>query len=97
MLNPTRATAIELDGRGVLDNCVAPRSILTDGTNQLFYDAGGQFNDKMERLLAHIPLGRLGTCQEIGNAVLFLAALESSYITEQTLVVNSGWMAGWLF
>ncbi|MCX5662523.1 MAG: SDR family NAD(P)-dependent oxidoreductase [Planctomycetota bacterium] len=95
VVNLTRAMAIELGGRGVLVNCVAPGSILTEGTKQLFYDKGGQFNDKMECLLAHIPLSRPGSCEEIAHAVLFLAAPESSYITGQTLAVDGGWTAGY--
>lgn len=95
VVNLTRAMAIELGSRGVLVNAVAPGSILTEGTRQLFYDRGGQFNDKMERLLAHIPLGRPGTCEEVANVVLFLAARESGYITGQTITVDGGWTAGY--
>jgi 3-oxoacyl-[acyl-carrier protein] reductase len=44
--------------------------------------------------MSHIPLGRPATTQEIANAVLFLAAPESSYITGHVLTVDGGWTAG---
>jgi NAD(P)-dependent dehydrogenase (short-subunit alcohol dehydrogenase family) len=47
------------------------------------------------RMLSHVPLGRPGTCEEIANSVLFLAAPESSYITGQVLCVDGGWTAGY--
>jgi len=96
VVNLTRAMAIELGSRGVLVNCVAPGSTLTEGTRQLFYGPDGQFSDKAQQLLAHIPLGRPGTCEEIAHAVLFLAAPESGYITGQTLAVDGGWLAGYI-
>jgi NAD(P)-dependent dehydrogenase (short-subunit alcohol dehydrogenase family) len=90
VINLTRAMAIELGSRGVLVNCIAPGSILTEGTEQLFYAPGGQFNDKMKQMLAHVPLGRPGSCDEVAHAVLFLADPLSSYITGQTLHINGG-------
>src|SRR5215510_8452324 len=80
VVNLTKTMAIELGSAGVLVNCVAPGSILTDGTRALFYGPDGQFSDKVRQLLAHIPLGRPGSVEEIAHAVLFLAAPESSYI-----------------
>jgi len=44
--------------------------------------------------MTHIPLGRPGTAQEMANAVLFLAAPDSSYITGHVLTVDGGWTAG---
>jgi NAD(P)-dependent dehydrogenase (short-subunit alcohol dehydrogenase family) len=56
-----------------LVNGVAPGSILTEGTKKLFYAADGKFSERVQALLAHIPLGRPGNCAEIADAVLFLA------------------------
>lgn len=94
VVNLTRAMAIELGGRGVLVNCVAPGSILTEGTKQLFYDDRGQFNDKMERLLAHIPLGRPGSCEEIAHAVLSLLRQEAATSPgRRSWLMAGGWLA----
>lgn len=95
VINLTRAMAIELGGKGILVNCVAPGSILTDGTRQLFYGENGKFKDSVRRLLDHVPLDRPGTPEEVANAVLFLAAPESSYVNGAVLTVDGGWTAGY--
>jgi NAD(P)-dependent dehydrogenase (short-subunit alcohol dehydrogenase family) len=93
----TRTMAIELGARGVLTNCVAPGSVLTPGTEALFYGKDALQADRAQRLLAHIPLGRPARVEEIAHAVLFLAAPESGYINGQTLCVDGGWTAGGFF
>lgn len=93
----TRTLAIELGEYGILVNCVAPGSTLTEGTQQLFYSSNAAEKDRANRLLSHVPLGRAGTVQEMASAVLFFVALDSSYITGQTLCVDGGWSAGGFF
>ena len=93
--NLTKAMAIELGGRGVLCNAIAPGSILTPGTRALFYGEDGQYSQSAGQLLAHIPLGRPGTPAEIAHAALFLAAPASSYINGHVLTVDGGWTAGY--
>ena len=95
VVNLTRTMAIELGSQGILTNCIAPGSILTDGTKQLFYGEDGQFSDRVKGLLAHIPLGRPGQPEEIAHAVLFLAAPESSYLNGAIIPVDGGWLAGY--
>lgn len=90
----TRTMSIELGSRGVLTNCVAPGSILMAGTEAYFYGKNALRPDWGKRLLEHIPLGRPGTVEEVANAILFLAAPESSYVNGQTLCVDGGWSAG---
>jgi NAD(P)-dependent dehydrogenase (short-subunit alcohol dehydrogenase family) len=75
---------------------VAPGSILTDGTRELFYGESEELKERGRRMLAHVPLGRPGTSQEIAHAVLFLAAPESGYINGHTLTVDGGWTAGYI-
>jgi NAD(P)-dependent dehydrogenase (short-subunit alcohol dehydrogenase family) len=94
VVNLTRAMALELAQYGILTNAVAPGSILTDGTRELFYGKGAQFEKFAQGLLSHIPVGRPGEPQEIANAVLFLAAPESGYVNGHTLTVDGGWSAG---
>jgi NAD(P)-dependent dehydrogenase (short-subunit alcohol dehydrogenase family) len=96
VINLTKAMALELGVQGVLVNCIAPGSILTEGTRKLFYGTNGEFHDRVQAMLAHIPLGRPGTCAEVAQAALFLAAPESSYINGAVLAVDGGWLAGYL-
>jgi NAD(P)-dependent dehydrogenase (short-subunit alcohol dehydrogenase family) len=86
--------AIELGSRGVLTNCVAPGSVLTAGTEALFYSKNAIQAERAKSLLAHIPMGRPAQVEEIANAILFLVAPESGYINGQTLCVDGGWSAG---
>ncbi len=95
VVNLTKAMALELGPRGVLVNAIAPGSTLTDGTRQLFYGPDGLFKESVQQMLAHVPLGRPGTVEEIAHAALFLAAPESSYINGHVLVVDGGWTAGY--
>jgi NAD(P)-dependent dehydrogenase (short-subunit alcohol dehydrogenase family) len=95
VVNLTRTMAIELGSQGILTNCIAPGSILSEGTKQLFYGENGQFNDRVQAMLAHVPLGRPGQPEEIAHAVLFLAAPESSYFNGAIIPVDGGWLAGY--
>ena len=95
VINLTRAMALELGPHGILVNAVAPGSTLTEGTKALFYGDDGMFRDSVRQLLAHIPLGRPARPEEIANAVLFLAAPESSYVHGHVLTVDGGWTAGY--
>ena len=78
VVNLTKAMALELGPYGILVNGIAPGSILTEGTKQLFYGPDGQFKDSVQKMLAHVPLGRPGTTDEIAVAVLFLADPENT-------------------
>ena len=93
--NLTRSMALELGPQGILVNAVAPGSTLTQGTKALFYGADGAYTEKAASLLAHIPLGRPGTTEEIAAAVLFLIAPEASYVNGVILPVDGGWIAGY--
>jgi 3-oxoacyl-[acyl-carrier protein] reductase len=79
----TRALARELGSRGITVNCVAPGFIATDMTDKLP-------EAQKTALLQQIPLGRLGTPQEIADTVLFLASPAAGYITGSELHVNGG-------
>lgn len=83
----TRCMAVELAKRNVTVNCVAPGFIETDMTSAVMNAAG----DKIKQA---IPVKRLGKPEDIANAVLFLAAEESSYITGQVLKVDGGLTLG---
>jgi 3-oxoacyl-[acyl-carrier protein] reductase len=79
----TRALARELGSRGITVNCVAPGFIDTDMT-------AGLPPAQKEALLGQIPLARLGTPNEVADAVVFLASPQAGYITGSQLHVNGG-------
>ncbi|MGL6111088.1 MAG: 3-oxoacyl-ACP reductase FabG [Rubrivivax sp.] len=79
----TRALARELGSRHITVNCVAPGFIATDMTD-------GLPEAQKAALLQQIPLGRLGTPEEIAHAVAFLASPLAGYITGAELHVNGG-------
>jgi 3-oxoacyl-[acyl-carrier protein] reductase len=79
----TKSLAREVGPRGITVNAIAPGFIKTDMTDALP-------EEQKEFLANQIPLGRLGTVEEIAESVLFLAGESGSYITAQTLHVNGG-------
>jgi len=79
----TKSLAREVGVRGVTVNAIAPGFIETDMTDSLP-------DNQREALAGQIPLGRLGTADEVAEAVLFLAGESGSYITAQTIHVNGG-------
>ena len=79
----TRSLAREVGSRSITVNAVAPGFIDTDMTRALS-DA------QRQGLLAQIPLGRLGSAEEVAYAVAFLASPRAAYITGTTLHVNGG-------
>ena len=83
MIGFTKSLAREVGVRGITVNAIAPGFIETDMTDSLP-------DDQKEALASQIPMGRLGTADEIAQAVLFLAGDGGSYITGQTLHVNGG-------
>ena len=79
----TKSLAREVGVRGITVNAIAPGFIETDMTDSLP-------DDQKEALASQIPMGRLGTPNEVAQAVLFLADEGGSYITGQTIHVNGG-------
>jgi 3-oxoacyl-[acyl-carrier protein] reductase len=79
-----RAAAIEFAGYGITVNGVEPGNILTEGMK---LHRSPAFIKTMENM---VPLGRLGTPEDVANAVLFLASDEAAYITGTTIVVDGG-------
>src|SRR3954466_5714365 len=79
----TRSLAREIGSRGITVNCVAPGFIETDMTRDLSAE-------QRSTLLAQIPLGRLGTAEDVAEAVLYLASPGGAYVTGTTVHVNGG-------
>ncbi len=79
----TKSLARELGSRNITVNCVAPGFIDTDMTRALS-------EEQRKGLLEHIPLGRLGTPQDVAAAVAYLASPGGGYVTGSVLHVNGG-------
>jgi 3-oxoacyl-[acyl-carrier protein] reductase len=83
LIGLTKSNARELAKRSITVNAVAPGFIATAMTDAL--------SEKVrEELTSQIPLERLGSPEDIANAVVFLAAESSGYITGQVIAVNGG-------
>lgn len=85
----TKALAIELAKSNIQVNAIAPGYFLTEMTRPFFEDPkhGAWIKER-------IPLGYVGTEDELAGTVIFLASHASDYITGQTIVVDGGWLAG---
>jgi len=83
MVGFSKSLAREVGSRGITVNCVAPGFIDTDMTRALP-------EAQRQALIEHVPLGRLGSVQDIAAATAFLASDAAAYITGATLHVNGG-------
>jgi 3-oxoacyl-[acyl-carrier protein] reductase len=79
----TRSVAKEVASRSITANTVAPGFIDTEMTQKLS-------ESQRQELMVRIPLGRLGSSDDVAAAVCFLASEEAGYITGQVLVIDGG-------
>jgi len=79
----TKALAKEFAGKGITVNAVAPGFIETDMVK-------GVSGEVMEKILAQIPLRRLGRASEVAGTVAYLASRDGDYITGQVIDINGG-------
>jgi 3-oxoacyl-[acyl-carrier protein] reductase len=85
----TRNLARKWARKGVRVNAIAPGLIATPMTAPM-----QSFPDLIDAELAHIPMGRVGTADEVVGATVFLASSAAAYITGHTLVVDGGYLVG---
>ena len=79
----SRTLAQEVASRNITINCVAPGFVDTDILSTIE-------PEKLKDMTKNIPVGRIGTPEDVSNAVFFLSSEESSYITGQVIHVNGG-------
>jgi len=79
----SKSLAHEVANRGITVNCVAPGFIETAMTDKLT-------DDQKSGILGAVPMGRMGTADEVASAVVYLASAEAAYVTGATLHVNGG-------
>jgi len=84
----TRQLAYDWGKAGIRVNAVAPTVTLTGDRVQGLWEAKGE--EEKKKVLSAIPLGRLGTMEEVASVVVFLASGESSYVTGITIDVSGG-------
>ena len=83
LIGMTKSIAKEVASRGITANCIAPGWIETSMTDIL--------NEEVKnKLLSQIPMGEIGSPDDIANTVIFLASDEAGYITGQTITVDGG-------
>lgn len=80
-----RDLAVELGPLGITVNNVAPGAIMTPINKSLLDD-----RSKLDPLLRNIPLGRLGTPEEVAGMVAYLASDEAAYVTGSTFIIDGG-------
>jgi 3-oxoacyl-[acyl-carrier protein] reductase len=83
LIGLTKSLAQEMGSRNITINAVAPGFIETDMTH-------GLSDELKTKMLANIPLGRIGKAEDVASAVRFLASEEAAYITGHVLDVNGG-------
>jgi 3-oxoacyl-[acyl-carrier protein] reductase len=83
LIGLTKSLAQEMASRGITVNAVAPGYIATNMTAALAEEV-------RQKILAAVPLGRMGTPEDVAAAVKFLASEDAAYITGQVLAVNGG-------
>jgi NAD(P)-dependent dehydrogenase (short-subunit alcohol dehydrogenase family) len=85
----TRQLAAEGAPHGIRVNCVSPGMIETPATRADLLAV----DHPMRGIARHIPLGRIGSAEEVVRCSLFLASDDASYVTGANLVVDGGWSA----
>jgi glucose 1-dehydrogenase len=84
MANMTKTLALEYASQGIRVNAIAPGATATPINNW------SDNPQKQEEIESHIPMGRVGTSEEMAAITAFLASDEAAYITGQTLFVDGG-------
>lgn len=85
----TKTTALELAQQNIRVNAVCPGPILTDMLQRIMDNTPGF----RESIIQSVPMGKIGTVEQVAETVAFLSSSSASYITGQALSVDGGWLA----
>lgn len=97
LITVTKTLARALAARGITVNAVAPGLIDTPFNEVLDKKIGVEKlglkpGEMIQRRIAEIPLGRIGTSDDVAGVVAFLASPDASYITGETVIISGGWV-----
>ena len=81
----TKTMALEFARHNIRVNAVAPGAIATDMNKEILEN-----KEKLKDVTEMVPMGRIGTSEEVADAVIFLASKKASYITGTTFFVDGG-------
>jgi Dehydrogenases with different specificities (related to short-chain alcohol dehydrogenases) len=84
----TKVLAIEWAPYNIKVNCVAPTFLKTPFTEPMFKD-----RDFYEEVIRRIPLGKVGSPEDVNGAILYLASDSADFVTGGTVLVDGGWVA----
>jgi NAD(P)-dependent dehydrogenase (short-subunit alcohol dehydrogenase family) len=94
VINLTQFLAREWATTGVRVNAISPGFFPAEQNRALLYNSDGSLSARGTQIIGHTPMGRFGNAQELGGAVVWLAAqAASSFVTGQNLVVDGGFSA----
>lgn len=85
----TKVMSLDLAAHGIRVNCVAPGYIRTDLVQDLI-NVGTLDEVKLQK---RVPMGELGSVDDVANAVAWISSDEAKYVTGETLVIDGGWLA----
>jgi NAD(P)-dependent dehydrogenase (short-subunit alcohol dehydrogenase family) len=86
----TKTAALDYANSGIRVNAVCPAVITTDMARRIFFENG----DVVPGIRSAHPIGRVGTVDEVANAVVWLCSDQASFITGETLRIDGGMLAG---
>lgn len=98
LIGMAQSLAAELGPRGVRVNSLCPGQIHTEMIDRLLVErsalTGRTTDEVVADLVGRVPMGRMGTPEEVADVVVFLVSDLSRYVTGQSIVVDGGWLVG---
>jgi len=88
MILLTKVLATEWGQYGINVNAIAPAFVKTEMAAHIYEDSA-----KLQSILSRLPVGRVGTPEDVAAAVIYLASAASGFVTGTTLFVDGGWVA----
>jgi NAD(P)-dependent dehydrogenase (short-subunit alcohol dehydrogenase family) len=94
VINLTMFLAREWASKGIRVNAISPGFFPAEQNRKLLFNDDGSYSDRGKQIIGHTPMGRFGSPEELGGAVVWLASQNaSSFVTGQNIVVDGGFSA----